>query len=58
MDALECLRLQLRLEGKDIVRKSLLRQVEFVPGRNENDPVTFFAGFSYDGPRAWDVKPA
>ena len=32
MDALECLRLQLRLEGKDIVRKSLLRQVEFVPG--------------------------
>lgn len=27
-------------------------------GRSENSPVTFFLGFSYDGPRAWSVKDA
>ena len=25
-------------------------------GRDENSPVTFLMGFSYDGPRAWDVR--
>jgi len=25
-------------------------------GRSENQPVTFYLGFSYDGPRAWSVK--
>ena len=35
----------------------------FVPGRSglsrgsENTPVLAFLGFSYDGPRAWDVSP-
>ena len=25
-------------------------------GRDENVPVTFYLGFSYDGPRAWEVR--
>jgi hypothetical protein len=28
---------------------------EIVKGRDENKRVTFFLGFSYDGPRAWSV---
>ena len=39
-------------------------QAFFVPaksglrsGRDENLLVSFYLGFSYDGPRAWDVKP-
>ena len=27
-------------------------------GRDENVSVTCYLGFSYDGPRAWDVQPA
>jgi hypothetical protein len=27
-------------------------------GRSENKSVTFYLGFSYDGPRAWDVQDA
>ena len=30
---------------------------EFAPGRSENQAVDFYLGFSYDGLRAWDVKP-
>jgi hypothetical protein len=30
---------------------------QFVAGRNDNESVTFFLGFSYDGLRAWDVHP-
>ena len=28
----------------------------FISGRDESAPVNFYLGFSYDGPRAWDVK--
>ena len=28
----------------------------FNTGRDESAPVTFYLGFSYDGPRAWDVQ--
>ncbi len=27
-------------------------------GRDENRAVTFYLGFSYDGPRAWEVQNA
>jgi hypothetical protein len=30
---------------------------QFLAGKNENDLVEFFVGFSYDGPRAWGVSP-
>lgn len=30
---------------------------EFAEGRSENQAVDFYLGFSYDGLRAWDVKP-
>jgi tetratricopeptide (TPR) repeat protein len=30
----------------------------FHQGRDENAPVTCYVGFSYDGPRAWDVTEA
>ena len=29
----------------------------FHRGRDENASVSFYLGFSYDGPRAWDVQP-
>ncbi|MDP2858548.1 MAG: hypothetical protein Q8P50_11305 [Bacillota bacterium] len=29
----------------------------FARGRDENIPVSFYLGFSYDGPRAWMVQP-
>jgi hypothetical protein len=29
---------------------------DFAKGRSENRKVTFFMGFSYDGPRAWSVR--
>lgn len=31
---------------------------DFHQGRDENVPVKFYLGFSYDGPRAWDVRRA
>ena len=30
----------------------------FQAGRDENAPVNCYLGFSYEGPRAWDVQPA
>ena len=30
----------------------------FQPGRDENAPVNCYLGFSYEGPRAWDVQSA
>lgn len=30
----------------------------FFSGKSENQKVNFYLGFSYDGPRAWDVQPA
>lgn len=31
---------------------------QFFRERDDNLPVTFYASFSYDGPRAWNVEPA
>lgn len=31
---------------------------QFIRQRDDNLPVTFYASFSYDGPRAWNVEPS
>ena len=63
-------RLDARVGRIDAPQKGLVElsggvEAFFVPaksrvqvGRDENVPVTCYVGFSYDGPRAWDVRPA
>ena len=56
-----------RIQGSEAGQIGVARGLSafFVPGkggfslgRSENQVVEFFLGFSYDGLRAWDVKPA